>query len=123
MTLQVVQRSTLGVLTSVDVGPNWAITRFKDGTEVHAHPVYDPASLALAAELGYGDGEEAVDAMTRHHDYLHSALAVAQGLTCSPTLWAVAHEEPMPDGTAAEEETVLRVQAVLNGVTRSEETQ
>lgn len=109
--------SVFGVAT-VEVGPAWIVTRFEDGTEVHAHPVYDANSLALAAELGYGDGEEAVDAMTRHHDYLHSALAVAQGLPYSPTLWAVAHDQPMPDGVAAEEETVLRVQAVLNGGTR-----
>lgn len=78
----------------VTIGPNWVVTGFPDGTEVHAHPIYDDEQRARARSLGYvGLDHEAVDAMTRDHDYYHTIVARELGYEYSPTLWAVAHGE------------------------------
>lgn len=69
-------------------GPSWVVTRFPDGTEVHAHPdTADPSQPPRATSLGYPD----VEAMTRDHDALHTLVAVAAlGLDRSPVLYGVA---------------------------------
>lgn len=96
------------------------LTRFVDGTQVDARAVYDPASLAMARDLGYqGSDLAAVDAMTREHDLMHTVLALAGGLPCSPTLWRVAHGlELDDDDVRREEQTVLDAQRRANWVLR-----
>jgi hypothetical protein len=103
----------------VTIGPSWVVTRFPDGTEVHAHPTYDDESLHRALGLGYtwpypaGD-HIAINAMCRDHDYLHSVVAAELGLPWSPTLWAVAHGEPVGPIGDYEERVVLARQKAQN---------
>lgn len=99
-----------GVRLSACAGTAWVVTRYPDGTEVHAHPRHGPEDEARAVALGYVD----VDEMTLDHDRLHSRLAAALGLRCSPTLWALAHGEPAPACAGAEEALVLAAQRFLN---------
>ena len=92
------------------LGKAWVVTRYPDGTEVHAHPNHRPDDEARAEALGYADVEE----MTLDHDPLHTRLAVALGLPHSPTLWGLAHGEPAdPIVAGAEEEMVLAAQRFL----------
>jgi hypothetical protein len=78
----------------ITIGPSWVVTRFPDG-------------MARAEHLGYGQGRDAVDAMTRDHDYLHSVIAAELGLPWSPTLHAVAHGDPLNRELADYEERVV----------------
>lgn len=73
----------------------------------------DPASVALAHELGYGGDTWA---MSRDHELLHSWLAVRRGLPFSPTLWAVSRGDKHLTADAIrewEEGDVLAVQKFL----------
>ena len=93
-------------------GTAWVVTKYPDGTEVHAHPNHRPEDISLAVELGYGGD---VQAMTLWHDPIHTRLAHALGLVHSPTLWAIAHNES-PDSRVAdlEEAMVLAAQKFIN---------
>lgn len=94
----------------VTVGPSWVVTRYDDGTEVHAHPNGRDEDLARAAELGYPGDDE----MTRDHDMLHSLIAEARGWPHSRVLWALAHNEPSPDCADDEEALALFVAKFAN---------
>lgn len=91
-------------------GTAWVVTRYTDGTEVHAHPQHGPDDTALAIELGYGGD---VDEMTLWHDPIHTRLCFALGLEHSPTLWALAHGAPPPGCATQEEVMVLAAQRFL----------
>lgn len=100
----------------VTIGQRFVVTRFEDGTEIHAWSVYDETSMKTARDLGYqGTDEEVIDAMTREHDLTHTVLAVARGLRYSPTLWRVAHGlELDEDDVRHEEQMVLDAQRSRN---------
>lgn len=98
----------------VTVGPSWVVTRFPDGVELHAHPSYEAEHWYRACHLGYGWGTAAVDSMCRDHDYQHSVIAAEMGLPWSPTLWAVAHGEPVGPVGDYEERVVLARQKAQN---------
>lgn len=108
----------LGACTvTIDDTARYLETRFPDGTVLPAAPNYDPASIALAHDLGYvGD----TWAMSRDHELTHSWLAALDGLDWSPTLWHVAHRGapghvPMSgDAIRAEEARVLNAQRSLS---------
>lgn len=90
------------------------VTRFPDGSEVHAHPQHGPEDEARARALGYPD----VAAMTFDHDRLHSVLAWALAHRASDVLRAVAARTPVDRALAeAEEAMVLAVQRWLALVT------
>lgn len=80
--------ATIGPYTLVRVwnAEAWMATRIDGYPFVSTGNPDDPASVALAHELGY-DGD--TWAMSRDHELLHSWLAVRRGLPFSPTLWAV----------------------------------
>ena len=97
------------------IGDRWVVTRFGDGSELHAHSCYDDDSLARAAALGYGNGHEAVDRMTREHDLAHARVAEALGLPHSPMLHATANGQAFDAGEADREERLaLLLQRVSN---------
>jgi hypothetical protein len=99
---------------TVTVGKRRVVTAYDDETFVYARPNHDTESYQRARSLGYPIGG-ATAAMTRDHDLLHSVLAIARGLPHSPTLWALAHGEPIdPAVSADEEKTVLLIQRLLN---------
>lgn len=88
-------------------GLAWVVTRFPDGSEVHAHPQHGEQDEARARALGYPD----VAAMTFDHDRLHSLLAWALAHEASPVLRAVAGGAAVdPELVEAEESMVLAVQ-------------
>ena len=90
-------------------------TVWDEAHKVPSAPNYRDEDLALAAELGYGVGREAVRACWVEHDPLHSFLAVAQGLDWSPTLHSVGWGYKPPRGVIpAEEEDVLAFARYLN---------
>lgn len=99
-----------GCTVLVDEERRYLETRFHDGTIVPAVGNTDPASVALAHDLGY---EGDTWAMSRDHELLHTILA--GGL--SPTLWRVAHpDDPnvISDEEAAHEEArVLVAQRII----------
>lgn len=86
-------------------------TVFADGTKVPAAAGDSEADVARAHALGYGGDTWA---MTRDHELLHTSLAENAGLSYSPTLWALAHGEPMPPDVQREEGLVLHVQRLIN---------
>lgn len=99
-------------------GGAWVVTRYPDGSEVHAHPQHHAEDEARAYALGYAD----VGAMTFDHDRLHSLLAWALAHRASPVLRAVATGTPIDAELAeAEEAMVLAVQRFVALVTRGEE--
>lgn len=101
-------------MTTACSGAAWVVTRFPDGTEVHAHPQHGPEDEARARALGYPD----VGAMTFDHDQLHSLLAWALAHRCSPVLAALAEGSAATGEVAeAEEAMVLAVQRFLTLVT------
>jgi hypothetical protein len=89
-------------------GTAWVVTRYPDGTEVHAHPQHGAEDEARARALGYPD----VAAMTLDHDRLHTLLAQALTGGRSPVLWAQAYREVVLDAELAdaEEQLVLAAQ-------------
>jgi hypothetical protein len=93
-----------------------ARTLFDDGSELPAAPVMDAENIARARSLGYeGTDEEAVWAMTRHHDLVHSLLAEAEGFPFSLTLHSVANGYELPPGMAQREERIVfLIQRLLN---------
>lgn len=93
-----------------------AETIFEDGSRLPAAPVMDSENVARARALGYsGSDEEAVWAMTRHHDLVHTVIAEAEGWPYSPTLHAVANGYQLPPGTSQREERlVFLIQRLLN---------
>lgn len=93
-----------------------AETIFDDGSRVPAAPVMDDENIARARALGYtGSDDEAVWAMTRHHDLVHTVIAEAEGWPYSPTLHAVANGYELPPGTSQREERlVFLVQRLMN---------
>ncbi|MDQ3850876.1 MAG: hypothetical protein M3296_09735 [Actinomycetota bacterium] len=93
-----------------------AETVFSDGSRLVAAPVMDEENIARARTLGYrGAPEDAVWAMTRHHDLVHSLVAEAEGWTYSPTLHAVANGRALAPGTfEREERIVFLIQRLLN---------
>jgi hypothetical protein len=71
-----------------------------------------------AAQLGYGDGPEAVLAMQRWHDATHVIACRLLGLPYSPTLhWAAsgapAHPTRHADAVGVEEEVTLALQCFV----------
>jgi hypothetical protein len=93
-----------------------AETVFDDGSRLPAAPQMDSENIARARALGYeGSDEEAVWAMTRHHDLVHTVIAEAEGWPWSPTLHAVANGYTLPPGTSQREERlVFLVQRLMN---------
>lgn len=87
-------------------------TRFRDGVVVPAAGNDDPASIELAAALGYLSTWE----MSRDHEIAHSWLAVQAGLDVSPALWHAGHPGEPFDAVAIghEEARVLTFQATLD---------
>lgn len=100
----------------IDPSQPYVRTTFKCcGVYVEARSQYGDEDKARAASLGY-DG---VEACTLEHDPLHSWLARVLGLSCSPTLEALAHgREHSPDLVQAEEAVILGLQAFLNALKR-----
>lgn len=89
----------------------WVVTKYPDGTEVHAHPNHTDEDLARAESLGF----ENTEVMTLVHDHVHTAISVAVGLTRSPTLWGIAHDVPAATELAdAEEALVLAFHRYVN---------
>lgn len=105
-----------GCRVDVDDEHRLVRTTFDDGAELVAAPQLDPESIARARALGYtGSDEDAVWAMTRDHDLLHTVLADAHGLPNSPTLHAVAHGHDVhPLQADIEERSILLIQRLLN---------
>jgi hypothetical protein len=100
----------------ITIGPSWVVTHFPGGAELHAHANYDDESRLQADKLGYGSGDEGVEAMTRDHDVFHSLLAEARGLPYSPTLFGVATNDPVDPEYAHEEECIVfLMQRLANG--------
>ncbi len=104
----------------VHVSPGYTETVFGDGSKVTAAPEDCAEYRAKAARFGYaGD----LDGLSREHEILHTFLSEAFGLPCSPTLWAVAHEQQggvAPAWAQEEEETlVLAFQIYLNSGERT----
>ena len=100
----------------VDDERRYLATRFPDGTEVGATPNTDPASLAMAAELGYGADTWA---MSRDHELAHTWIAHVEGRSWSPTLYRLGHPSsgplvPSDDDVAHEEARVLDFQRRLD---------
>lgn len=101
----------------VEIGEDYVVSHFPDGAQLRAQAVYDEQSFAHAKELGYGEGEEAVRAMTRDHDVLHHRLAQARGQGYSPTLHLVATGQDIPHELGHEEEClVFLLQRIKNGL-------
>ena len=100
----------------IDDDSRRARTIFDDGSELTAAPVMDEENIARARALGYeGSDDEAVWAMTRHHDLVHTLLAEAEGYPYSLTLHAVANGYDMPPGTSQREERIVfLIQRLLN---------
>lgn len=103
-----------------DDAARWLVTRFEDGTELPAAANHDPASVALAHELGYnGD----TFAMSRDHELVHSWTAYHEGHEHwrSATLWLIAHHQPITGCLAElvrwEESKVLAAQRALDKTT------
>jgi hypothetical protein len=100
----------------IDDDERRAETIFEDGSRLPAAPIMDAENVARARALGYeGSDEDAVWAMTRHHDLVHTVIAEAEGWPYSPTLHAVANGYTLPPGTSQREERlVFLVQRLLN---------
>lgn len=99
-------------VVDVDDDARWVVTRFDDGTEVHAHPNHDPESVARAAALGYHD----TWAMSRDHELAHHWLAFRAEHWASFTMWSLAHPDLHRDDATIhqEEANVLRFQRGLD---------
>ena len=99
----------------IDERARYVESVMEDGTKVGATPNRDEASLAIAADLGYGDDTWE---MSRDHELSHTWLAHLEGRPCSPTMWRLAHphsSEVADDRTVAEEEArVLTFQRALD---------
>lgn len=99
----------------VDERGRYVESRMEDGTTVGATPNRDERSLAIAAELGYGDDTWR---MSRDHELSHTWLAHLEGKPWSPTMWRLAHphsEDVADDVAVAEEESrVLEFQRSLD---------
>lgn len=98
----------------VKVDTNCVITKFSDGAVLHAHPNYGDEDIARARALGYiGTDQEAVDAMTRDHDMIHSLVAEARGFIWSEALHGAATGRGYAGGED-EERIVFLIQRLLN---------
>lgn len=99
----------------VDEDARYVESRMEDGTKVGATPNRDERSLAIAAELGYGDDTWL---MSRDHELSHTWLAHLDGRPWSPTMWRLAHpysSDVADDVAVAEEEArVLEFQRTLD---------
>lgn len=73
-------------------------------------PIYDPAQIATAVELGYGAD---VLAMTRDHDAMHALLSDWLGLPASLALEVAAGRRSDDDLSRLEEAAVLAVMAYM----------
>ncbi len=100
----------------IDESRQRARTVFDDGSHLVAAPVMNDENIARARSLGYeGTAEEAVWAMTRHHDLVHTLLAEAEGFPFSLTLHSVANGYELPPGMAQREERIVfLIQRLLN---------
>jgi hypothetical protein len=100
----------------IDEDERRARTVWDDGSHLVAAPVMNDENVARARSLGYsGAPEEAVWAMTRHHDLVHSLLAEAEGFPFSLTLHAVANGYGLPPGMAQREERIVfLIQRLMN---------
>ena len=119
-----VSRATNGTNTrtgSVARAPRRARSELRQGggtaLALAAPSFLDPDLSAgeRAAQLGYGDGPEAVLAMQRWHDATHVIACRLLGLPYSPTLhWAAsgapAHPTRHADAVGVEEEVTLALQ-------------
>ena len=98
--------------TVVRIFETWAETVLPGGQVVYATPQHTPEQAETARDLGYGDD---VDAMTRDHDALHSALCDWLGLPASFSMMDAAgllHEADRPKAWA-EESAVLALQKLM----------
>lgn len=105
-----------GCRVTIDDDAKTVTTTFPDGIQLVAAPRMDSESVARARTLGYqGSDEEAVWAMCRDHDVLHTLLADAQGWDRSATLYGVAAGHPCDRRLASVEEAiVLLMQRLAN---------
>lgn len=83
---------------------------FDDGTSVPSipHPD-DPHYHVVAHRLGYGEGHT-LDVLHRYcyeHDFVHHFVAEYLFDAPSPSLWGVAHNDPVPEHHAACEEAIV----------------
>jgi hypothetical protein len=105
--------------TTVVIDHDSVTTCYDDGSSVYACPDGTPLQDAIAKSLGYGEGPEALAAMTRDHDTLHTLVASARGWGKSKTLHAVAHHAETgkyapKEITDDEEAIVMLIQRLLN---------
>lgn len=85
--------------------------------EAHVDPArYSAEQIAAYAATARERGYQDAGALNRWHEFLHTVLAVGRGLAWSPTLFAVAHGEPMPAETQAEEAALEAFERAMNGV-------
>lgn len=91
-------------------GGAWVVTKYPDGTEVHAHPVHNPETEVTREALGYPTQE----AMTLEHDPFHTLISELVLGRTSPTLRMVATgQQVSKELAAAEEDAVMAVQRFL----------
>ena len=94
---------------TVELHSGFTITRFLDGSEVHALWTAQPGQEETARELGFPDAVS----LNAGHDLAHTVVAVLLGQPYSPTLWGVAHNVEH-EHWAREEALVLSAQAYCN---------
>ena len=99
--------------TTVEIFDGFVRTTLPDGSPVHAVPGESPEDMARAASLGYGEGTQAVLAMTYDHDRIHALLAHAFGLPESPALRQTL-QGTQSELAGAEEAMVLAAQRWIN---------
>lgn len=99
--------------TTVEIFADFVRTTLPDGSPVYAVPGETDEDMARAAALGYGEGPQAVLAMTWDHDRFHALLAHAWGLPESPALRQTV-EESRSELAGAEEAAVLAIQRWWN---------
>lgn len=105
-------------LIAIDHNRRSVLTTFPDGSCLYAEPEDNDAYRATARQFGYGDDPGSLWALCWQHEFLHTFLAVKQGLLYSPTLWTTVHpghpDALEPDARAREEWLVLCFQRFLN---------
>lgn len=87
-------------------GSAWVVTKYPDGTEVHAHPQHDEDAEAYARSLGYPN----VDYQTLIHDPMHHIISHILHREPSHVITGLAD----PEVAAAQEAVVAAVERYLN---------
>lgn len=93
-------------------GGAWVVTKYPDGTEIHAHPSHTEEEQARAEALGYPN----VDAMTLDHDPMHHVVSWLLRQRVSYVVTGEANAEL----AEAEEHVVLAVQRYMQTLRKIE---